>query len=155
MGYLNPSSLKDQIDIECLRDYAIRLQDNCLHVAEGAFHFIVDTGCSCTASPFKEDFEELILLPKPITLSGIAGNAKVTHGGVIRLQCINTNGAVFTIRTKGFYNPNQKVRLFRKQAYFATRPNKDGQFTISWSKIHLSLYNFETKQTETLPCHID
>ena len=63
MGYVNPSSLKYKIDIECLRDYANRMQDNCLHVTEGAFHFIVDTGCSCIASFFKEDFEELIGLP--------------------------------------------------------------------------------------------
>ena len=35
MGYVNPSSLRDKIDIEYLRDYAIRTQDNCPYVAEG------------------------------------------------------------------------------------------------------------------------
>ena len=58
------------------------------------FTSFVYTGGSCTASLFEEDFEEWTELPKPITLSGIAGNAKVTHGGIIRGQCINSNGEV-------------------------------------------------------------
>ena len=62
------------------------MQDSCLHVAEGTFHFIVDTGCYCAAPPFKEDFEELIELPKPITLSGITSDTKVTHGGIVSLK---------------------------------------------------------------------
>jgi len=148
MGIVIPSALRDPVDIAALRDHVHLLGDS-LSLLDGAFHVIVDTGCTNSASPFKEDFEELKTLPKPIKLHGIGGVTETTQGGVLRYQCINSKGEIVTIRTFGFYNPHQNVHLFGPQAYFNIRGDKKGEFTISWTKTFLSLPEGE------IPCHID
>ena len=79
---------------------------------QGAFFVIVDTGCTNSVTPFQEDFEKYVKLDKPICLDGIGGNTFVTHGGILKYECISSTGNIVTIRIFGFHNPAQKVRLF-------------------------------------------
>ena len=52
-----------------------------------------------------------------------------------------------------------QVRLFSPQAYFHHCPNHNGSFTISWSKLHLTLDNGKVHNgkpiKDILPCFID
>jgi hypothetical protein len=86
MGLVLPSMITDPLILDSLRDYAANTLVNQYDLIDGAFHFIVDTGCSTSASPHKEDFESLFELGKPVTLHGIAGNSQVTQSGMLRFQ---------------------------------------------------------------------
>ena len=123
MGHVVPSLVTDPLVLDSLRDY--HSMHNQQTMIDGSFQFIVDTGCSTSASPCKDDFEELIQLPKPVTLHGIAGDSKVTQGGIMRFQCVNTKGEIVTIRVFGYYDTNLHVRLFSPQAFFSHRPKCD------------------------------
>jgi hypothetical protein len=90
MGFFNPSVISDLVILGPLRDYYSIMFDDHYNVIEGSFHFIVDTGCSTSASPHKEDFSKLWELPRPITLHGITENSSVTHGGALEFLCINS-----------------------------------------------------------------
>ena len=159
MGLVLPSLITDPLVLDSLRDYAASALVSQYDLVDGAFHFIVDTGCSTSASPHKEDFESLFDLAKPITLHGIAGNSQVTQAGMMRFQCINTRGEVTLVRTPGFYDTNLHVRLFSPQAYFLSRPRRNGKFTISWSKAFLDLNNGASVNgkpaNDILPCIVD
>ena len=149
MGVVLPSNLKNTVDIQTLHEYVNSHMTDTLSSIEGAFHVIVDTGCSNSASPFKEDFEKLVTLDPPIKLYGIGGITEATQGGILRYQCVSTTGDILTIRTFGYYNPHQNVRLFGPQAYFALRADKGCEFRLSWAGTFLKL------PEGTLPCIID
>ena len=159
MGFVNPSCINEPLLIDTLHDYASEVLNTANVIIDGAFHFIVDTGCSLSASPHKEDFETLEPLPRPVTLCGIAGNSTVTHGGLLCFQCINTRGELVTIKMFGYYNPHMSVCLFSPQAYFHHQPQHNGSFTISWSKLFLTLDNGKSHNgkpiKDVLPCFID
>ena len=93
-GLMQPSLLKNPVTIIALKDHFSALDNVQL---EGSFHFIVDTGCTTSVSCHEDYFEQLELLSSPITLHGVAGDSKVTSGGVIKFDCIDTNGHVVTI----------------------------------------------------------
>ena len=61
------------------RDYMANQFSNDQLLLKGVFSFIVDTGCSYSYSPFKEDFETLTPLEKPITLKGVVVDILCTH----------------------------------------------------------------------------
>ena len=109
---------------------------------ETSFHFIVDTGCTTLVSCHKEDFKRLEPLPSPVTLHVVAGDSKVTSGGVIKFDCIDTNGHVVTIWTFGYYNPDIKVHLFSPQSFFCACPRVQDplhflglRLTFNWTNI--------------------
>jgi hypothetical protein len=153
-GYVTPSKIRDPVVLKSLKEYTKDRLSHTHDLLEGAFHVIVDTGCSTSASPCKEDFEDLSPLDRPVTLTGVAGESTVTQGGIIKYECINTKGEIVTVRTFGFYDPNLHVRLFSPQSCFFNRENKDGRFTISWSKVFLEFDNGK-EQHDVLPCFID
>jgi hypothetical protein len=159
MGLVLPSAITNPLVLDSLREYAATALVTQHDLIDGTFHFIVDTGCSTSASPYKEDFESLFDLPKPITLQGIAGNSQVTQAGMMHFQCINTRGEVTEIRAPGFYDTNLHVQLFSPHAYLYSRPQHNGKFTISWSKAFLDLNNgklIDGKPVhDILPCVVD
>ena len=106
---------------------------------EDCFSFIVDTGCSCSCSPIKEDFKQLVKLPTPITLKGITGEVICKYGRTIKVEIINEKGHIVTVETPGHCNPDQAVRLFSPQAHFWLMPKKEGTFCMSWAKTFLYL----------------
>ena len=59
MGFVNPSAVQDPAVIGPLHDYHTIMFDNHFNLIEGSFHFIVDTGCSMSCTPHKEDFSKL------------------------------------------------------------------------------------------------
>ena len=124
---MQPSLLQNPVTIHALKDHFSALDNVQL---EGSFHFIVDTRCTTSVSCHKEDFERLEPLPSPITCHGVAGDSKVTSGGVIKFDCIDNNGH----ETFGYYNPDIKVHLFSPQSFFCGLPKGTGSFTLSWAK---------------------
>ena len=142
-GVLNQATLsrKPVPYITQFRDHLVNKLEEDTLLFKGIFSFIVDTGCSCSCSPFKEDFETLMLLEKPITLNGVVGEVQCTHAGVIKVQTINTKGEVITLKTPGYYNPHQKVRLFSPQAHFWFETGRKGAMFLSWTKTTLNLPN--------------
>jgi hypothetical protein len=140
-GYVTPSKIRDPVVLKSLKEYTKDRLSHTHDLLDGALHVIVDTGCSTSASPCKEDFEDLSPLDRPVTLTGVAGESTVTQGGIIKYECINTKGEIVTVRTFGFYDPNLHVRLFSPQSCFFNRDNQDDRFTISWSKVFLEFDN--------------
>ena len=153
-GFISPSRVKDPVVLKTLKEYAKERLSHTHDLLDGAFHVIIDTGCSTSASPYKEDFESLGPLRKPVTLTGIAGESTVTKVGLLKCQCINTKGEIVTVRTVNLYDPNLHVRLFSPQSCFFGRKNQSGKFTISWSQVFLELYNGKS-YPDVLPCFID
>ena len=129
-GIVSPSMLTDPVALKTLKEYTNNGFAEQHELVKGAFHCIVDSGCSTLTTPYREDFECLGPLNKPVTLNGIAGSSVVTSGGIIKYECINTKGKIVTVRTFGYYNPHQNVRLFGSQAYFNLHNDKQGEFTI-------------------------
>ena len=84
-------------ELQSLKDYLMNDLKTKHQVLEGAFPYIVDTRCACSCSPVKEDFESLHKLTKPIVLKGVTGEQQCTHGGTLKVECINTNGDVVTL----------------------------------------------------------
>ena len=93
---------------------------------KGFFTYIVDTGCSCSCTPDINGFETLIDLKEPITLKGVTGDIECTKGNTIKVLTIDSKGEVVTIKTPGYCNPSQGVRLFSPQAHFWREPQKKG-----------------------------
>ena len=149
LGYVNPCKVINDISIRSITDHIGIQLDSAFEFLDGAFHVIVDSGCSTSATLFKEDFSCLHQLLRPIKMHEIAGNSSVTHGGTMKFQCIDAEGEVVTVKTFAYYNPTQKVRLFSPQAHFAAKPQKEGYFNISWSKTFLLM------DVHEVPCHID
>ncbi len=83
-GLLNTTSLtSDKNSLYKLRAYLEHITRNQnVFDDNDLFYLIVDTGCSITATPCKDDFIEYIQYREPITLKGIGGDLKVTHGGI-------------------------------------------------------------------------
>ena len=158
-GYATPSSITDPDMLKTLKEYLQEDFQGNYNLIEGAFHCIVDTGCSTSASPHREDFETYEELKRPVVLHGINGTSTVTHGGIMRYQCINTDGEVVTVRFFGFHDKNLEVRLLSPQSCFFFRPHHDGKFTISWAKVFLEFNNGKVKHgkrvPDIVPCYID
>ena len=136
--------------LDSLRDYLVNELTEKHQVIEGAFPYIVDTGCACSCSPVKDDFESLKPLPRPIILKGVTGEQKCTLGGMLRLQCINNKGDVVTLRSPAYYNPEQSVRLFSPQCHFQVMHQKKGSLLFSWARTYLQMPDIGN-----LPVHID
>ena len=149
MGHLNVKNLSVP-QLASLQEYLVNDLHASHDILEGAFPFIVDTGCACSCSPHKEDFEWLKPLPTPIILKGVTGEQKCTHGGSLKLQCINENGDVVTLRTPAYHNPHQHVRLFSPQCHFKVMLHHKGSLLFSWAKSVLQLPDLGN-----LPLHID
>ena len=136
MGHLN---VKHVPDIGPVEDYLVNDLHNKTNLVDGAFTFIVDTGCACSCSPFEADFEYLNTLDQPITLKGVTGEQVCTQGGMLKVQCINSKGDIVTLRTPAYHNPHQTVRLFSPQAHFSVMSKKEGSMFLSWAKTYLVL----------------
>lgn len=131
MGMVLLSMLTYPVVLKALNDY-IQDLNTTLNIIDGAFHFIVDTGCTNSAPPFKKIFKELIDLNHPGKLHGTKGDVIVTQ--------------IF-----GFYSPHKNVHLFAPPPRHTSicKMKKKVELTISWAKTFLML----TKGT--VPCLID
>ena len=76
---------------------------------------------------------------EPITLKGVTGDIEYTKGCTIKLETIDNKGETMIIRTHGYYNPSQGVRLFSPQANFWMEPQQKGEFSMPWAKTSLKL----------------
>ena len=110
-----------------------------MDLIKGCFYFIVDSGCACSCSPFKEDFTDLQPLKRPIILKGVTGDITCHYGGTIRVETINSKGNISVLETPGYYNPEQSVRLFSPQSHFWLTPKHEGLLCLSWAKTFLEL----------------
>ena len=124
---------------EPFKEYLINDFQNRKNLTDGVVSWIVDTGCDCSCSHDKQDFKEIIKLPKLIILKGVTGDREFTRGGIIRIQFINKNGDVINIETLGHYNPDQTVRLFSPQAHWAYVSKHKGSMLLSWAKTTLDI----------------
>jgi hypothetical protein len=80
------------------------------------FEVIVDTGCAHSFTPCIDDFMPGTLRPYHGTVSGIAGDLKITHVGAVRYELLDDNFNVVAIVASAFLVPTMKERLFSPQA---------------------------------------
>ena len=109
-----------------------------MNLIKGCFYFIVDSGCACSCSPFKEDFIDLKPLKRPIILKGVTGDITCHYGGTIWVETVNSKGNISVLETPGYCNPEQSVRLFSPQSHFWLTPKREGLFCLRWAKTFLN-----------------
>ena len=117
---------------------------------EGCKTFIVYTDCSCSCSPDEEDFKETHTLENPIVLKDVTGKQLCKKGGTLKLQVVNSKGDIVTIRTPGYLNPHQSVRILSPQCHFSYVTQKKGSFVMSWAPCVLNIPSMGQ-----IPVHID
>jgi hypothetical protein len=98
------------------------------------FEVIVDSGCAHSCTPYMDDFIAGTLKPYHSTVTGIAGELKITHIGVVRYELLDDNFNVVAIETSAYLVPAMKDRLFSPQACLrelTSKPhNGNDKFTI-------------------------
>ena len=108
------------------------------------FTIIVDTGCSITTTPCKEDFVEMWDLDTPVTLQGVAGDKQVTQGGIVRHELLTTEGNVAVIHTLAHHNPDMNFRLFSPQAFFKENKSQNHCLKVTHDKACLEIHDTGT-----------
>ena len=134
-GMLNTNSLDPATLIQLRATLSLNAESfhqEANHNAVGALFAIVDTGCSCSCSNSKGDFEpgSLVELDKPKSLGGIAGDLKVEHEGILCWETLNDYGEVVQFRTKGYYIPELPARLFSPQSFLMENQRLDDHFRV-------------------------
>ncbi len=108
------------------------------------FTIIVDTGCSITITPCKEDFVEMWTSDTLVTLQGVAGNKQVTQGGTVRHELLTTEGNMAVIHTLAHHNPDMNFGLFSPQAFFKEIKSENHCLRVTHDKACLGLQNSGT-----------
>ncbi len=99
---------------------------------------IVDSGASCHATGFKNDFipGTLKSLDDPVSMDGIGATLKATHKGVLKYEFVKDDGTLGTFEGYGLYLPDMSCRLFSPQIYLEahkkTFGKPPGHFEIHW-----------------------
>ena len=141
VGILRPNNVP-QKHLPQIRHIMHLNSSNDLLGEQDIFDVIADTGCSNTASAFKEDFipGSLQKMEKPITISGVGGDIKVEYYGKLSWECITTTGEVARLEHYGHYAPALKnIRLLSPQRCFEQMG--DGKFVVSNTRIYIKLGN--------------
>ena len=86
---------------------------------------IFDSGATISVTPSRQDFETFT--PLTPNLHNILGNTEVIGVGVIKWDIYDDKGRPHVIRTKAYFVPSARVRLFSVQTYLGT---EKGSFLI-------------------------
>ena len=101
-------------------------------LASDAIYAVVDTGCSKSCSPFKEDFipGTMRKLPHPTSLGGIAGDLKVEYEGDLCWETLNDKGDIIQFRSTGYLVPGLPSRLFSPQSFLSDSQRLEDHFRV-------------------------
>ena len=117
-GLLNTARLKPQ-DKALVRS-AIQAMPAHLYKENDSKLWIVDTGCSDTATGYCDDFLSGTLqeldVPKP--MDGVGGQLLATHTRTVSFEVLADNGTIHIVQTQGFYLPDLHCHLLSLQGYF-------------------------------------
>ena len=99
-----------------------------------SFYLVIDSGCTSTASGFKEDFVPGSLhdLEQSVSMSGIAGGLAIKQEGTLRCEVQLDDGSVKEITTRALYVPGLKNRLLSPQHYFKQLMDDKATFCVNW-----------------------
>jgi hypothetical protein len=97
----------------------LRIQQALVEMPTGMFandnslQLIFDSGCSRTATAFREDFIDGMIakLPNPVVMDGIVGGIKCQEAGTVRYEIQDDKGEIQVISTMAYLMPGLKVRL--------------------------------------------
>ena len=102
---------------------------------------IADSCCSFTCTNNKDDFDpgSMTLLPKPLTLGGIAGGLEVKYQGNVHWETVDDDGNVLSLQTKAYLQEQLPCRLLSPQA-FLTHSSQclEDHFRVyfNWAELH-------------------
>ena len=68
-----------------------------MHNLKDPFTSLLTQDAQLLSHVIRKIFEKLETFSSPVTLHGVAGDSKVTSGGVMKFDCIDTNSHVVTI----------------------------------------------------------
>jgi len=141
-GLLNTLNLKPA-DAALVRK-AIQAMPAHLYKENDSSLWIVDSGCSDTATGFKSDFipGSLIQLEYPKPMDGVGGQLQATHSGTISFDVLADDGTVHPIRTTGYYLPKLGCRLMSPQSHFLEQKrlgNVKASLSMNWKGTNLTL----------------
>ena len=97
------------------------------------FDVIVDTGCTTSSSPFKEDFLPGTLkdLEDPISAEGVGGDIQVKQEGTLKWEFISTKGEAVKLHHEGCFVPELgKTRLLSPQHCLQDMNDEEGNFCV-------------------------
>jgi len=88
-----------------------------LYTPDDSKNLILDTGCSSTATGFKDDFipGTLVKLDEPKPMDGVGGTMFATHVGQVRYEALDDSGQIQGLEGFAFYVPGMDCRLFGVQ----------------------------------------
>ncbi len=114
---------------------------------------IVDSGASCHATGYQNDFIPGTLKPldDPVSMDGIGATLKATHRGLLKYEFVKDDGTLGSLEAYGLYLPDMHCRLFSPQVYLQaqkkTLGKSPGHFSIYWDH---SSFNFADGSIVTL-----
>ena len=102
---------------------------------------VFDSGATVSVSPSRGDFETLTAVTAH--LQNISGHSPVIGEGIVRWTINDDDGHAHTIRTRAYFVPNARVRLFSVQAFLG---QNGGSFHIEGAK---GFFHFNARQKLT------
>jgi hypothetical protein len=103
---------------------------------------VIDSGCSKSLTPNKNDFVGDIEPASTKELSGLNNTIKVVGEGWVDWPIRDVFGTVRSIRTRAYYVPTATIRLFSPQTYF--QEGQEGELRLNSRATELELHDGTT-----------
>ena len=105
---------------------------------------IIDTGASTISKGDPTDFlpGTMVKLKNPINMGRIAGKLSTTHVGIVKLEYLNKEGKVGSIKGTVFYLNGLKCRLYSPQTHFRDLRDKGmhgARMEVHWDYLEIHL----------------
>jgi hypothetical protein len=85
---------------------------------EEEYPVVLDSGASTSIMPYRDDFIGMIKPCKMKSLKGLTDTTPVIGRGWVEWSIVDVFGVIRTIKTRAYFVPLAKIRLFSPQAYF-------------------------------------
>ena len=121
----------------------------------GDVPIVIDTGCSHSVTPFLEDFSSELEPTANSQMNGLKDSVAIKGDGWVDWPIRDIFGRVALVRTRAYYIPEAKIRLFSSQTYF--QENDAGRMAQDGDKIILTTaggdkLTFNYQPCSNLPC---
>ena len=94
---------------------------------------VIDTGCSFSLTPFKDDFVGMLETADHCHVTGLADSLAIEGQGTVEWKIRDVFGNVAIVRTRAYHVPGARIRLLSTQTYF--QENKSGSMHQDHMKI--------------------
>ena len=100
---------------------------------------VFDTGCSCSVTPFRDDFVTKIQKSKVKEMTALVETTKIKGQGWVEWPIRDIFGQIGLIKTQAYYVPHATIRLHSPQTYF--QENRAGRCEFDHCQVTLHTPN--------------